>query len=103
MLKNAFIDQENLELMYETSDGVNILSELLNPSEVSYGLVFAVLAVLFRLCAFEQISVVIAEQTGYKLMQICSMYATDTEMLASVFELWGRIAFNKENLICNFF
>jgi hypothetical protein len=96
-LSNALVNEDNRDTV-QHANGVQVLLQTMdlynsNPSLVKY-----VIAALNRLCTKDEVSTEVAKLGMHVFMKSVHANLENTELLSLIFELFGQLAFVKENI-----
>jgi len=96
-LSNALVHDGNKESLLRC-DGVGVLLGSMDLYNHNPNLVKYVIAALNRLCTSDEVSHIVAEQGMHVFMKAVQANLDDTALLSLIFELFGQLAFVKENI-----
>ena len=93
-----FCTSDEGRLQLHQSNGISILLQILEAYHDHPEVLKLVIVCLTRLAVSDTVSVCIAEEGMFQVMQSVSVHVDDTAVLVLLFELLGQLAFVKGNL-----
>ena len=96
-LSNALVSESNRDAV-EQCGGVQTLLQTMDLYNHNPDLVKFIIAALNRLCTNDDVSMVVAEQGMHVFMKAVQANLEDTALLSLIFELFGQLAFVKDNI-----
>jgi len=96
-LSNALVHEAN-QVNLQKLDGIGVLLLAMDLYNHNPNLVKYVIAALNRLCTNDEVSNSVAEQGMHVFMKAVQANLDDTALLSLIFELFGQLAFVKENI-----
>ncbi|GMI17199.1 hypothetical protein TrLO_g6315 [Triparma laevis f. longispina] len=96
-LSNALVNEANRDSV-QHANGVQVLLQTMDLYNSNPNLVKYVIAALNRLCTKDEVSIEVAKLGMHVFMKGVHANLENTELLSLIFELFGQLAFVKENI-----